>query len=522
MSAVTDDLQRLADCVRRNLLVEPTSITDVGELSNINYVYRVETPDSSFYLKVIPEQPKRLPVKLPRERVFSEAAGLRLYREFAGADLVVPEVLFVDGDEMALAMSDVGDGRQILFQVIAEDFQLLAEQGEAIGRALGRIHAATRGRGTPRPPQEEMIIRKVIFDGLLAPGAKQAFPELGMTSMRKWRRTRSASSTRICGARIFSLHTAPGSRRRFRGSHLWRSAFDLGTLIAVALVPALDRPQLLSAALDFVSRLTASWRETCGDPEWARAVLPRTFRATATFLAAGLRPSRHVSDTGAADQGHRAGSASHSPADFETFRIAFSGSPQPRTHTDHAHEPMDRSTIWALTLSSLPTGLDFSRPPAGDGAHAMGRAARPLCDGGGRSGNDGRVYARIRRQQPELQCAAAESDSKRVQRDGCRPRHCDGDACGGRGRIDLRPRRHPDAPTARRPRRRHPVDAGRDRPRRERASRATDDAQRTSIRASRPRIGRSCARPGIRRAIRCRRSGSIPITRRSRRISRSR
>jgi tRNA A-37 threonylcarbamoyl transferase component Bud32 len=325
MSALTDDasLERLAECVRRNLLVEPTSITDVGELSNINYVYRVETADSSFYLKVIPEQPKRLPVKLPRERVFSEAAGLRLYREYAGDDLVVPEVLFVDAGEMALAMSDVGGGRQILFQVIADDFQLLAEQGDAIGRALGRVHAATRGHGTPRPPQEEMIIRKVIFDGLLAPGAKSAFPEL-------WEDVRAemtAHNECLIHADLWSKNLLVARGRPmavvdFEGVVYGDPAFDIGTLIAVALVPAIDQPQLLPAALDFVSRLTASWAETCGDPDWAAAVLPRTFRATATFLAArGFGPFAYVMSDAARERIRTIAHdfAANPPTDFESF-----------------------------------------------------------------------------------------------------------------------------------------------------------------------------------------------------------
>jgi len=324
MSAVTDEVQRLAECVRRNLLVEPTSITDVGELSNINYVYRVETPDGSFYLKVIPEQPKRLPVKLPRERVFSEAEGLRVYRQYAGADLVVPEVLFVDAGEMALAMSDVGDGREILFQVIAEDFQLLAEQGDAIGRALGRIHAATRGRGTPRPPQEEMIIRKVIFDGLLAPGAKQTFPELWEDVLAEMQAHKECLiHADLWSKNLLVAHGRPVAVVDFEGIVYGDPAFDLGTLIAVALVPALDRPQLLPAALDFVSRLTASWSDTCGDPAWARAVLPRTFRATATFLAArGFGPFAYaMSDVARQEIQVIARDLASSPiADFETFQ----------------------------------------------------------------------------------------------------------------------------------------------------------------------------------------------------------
>lgn len=317
-------VERLAAVVRRHLLEEPTSITEVGALSNINYVYRVETPDRDFYLKVVPEEPKRLPIKLPRERVFSEAAGLRVYREFAGADLVVPEVLFVDGDEMALAMSDVGGGREILFNVLSDDFELLAEQGDAIGRALGRIHGATRGRGTPRPPQEEFIIRKVVFDGLLAPGAKQVFPELwDAVSAEMQGHNECLIHADLWSKNLLVAHGLPMAVVDFEGILYGDPAFDLGTLNAVALVPALDRAPLLPAALDFIEHLTAAWSQSCGDPLWARGVLPRAFRATATFLAArGFGPFAYVmSDVARNEVRAIARSlAATPPRDFHAFR----------------------------------------------------------------------------------------------------------------------------------------------------------------------------------------------------------
>jgi aminoglycoside phosphotransferase (APT) family kinase protein len=71
----------------------------------------------------------------------------------------------------------------------------------------------------------------------------------------------------------------------FEGVSYGDPAFDLGTLIAVALVPALDRPELLSAALGFTSELLRFWTSACGSEAWSAEVLPRAFRATATFLA---------------------------------------------------------------------------------------------------------------------------------------------------------------------------------------------------------------------------------------------
>ena len=286
-SAVLTDV---ASIVRRGLALGAgarITVTEDGALSNINYVYRVEAGGRSLYLKVIPEQPKRLPVKLPRERVFSEAEGLRQFRAFGGGDVLIPEVLFVDGEEFALAMTDVGENREVLFHVIHDHFDWLAEQAESLGRALGAVHAGTRGKGTPRPPQEEFIVRKIVFDGLLAPGAQQVFPE-------RWDDVRAEMEAHrecLIHADLWSKNLlvrrgAPIALVDFEGVCCGDPAFDLGTLTAVALLPALDNPALLDDALSFIERLVNVWTISCGDETWARDVVPRTFRATATFLAA--------------------------------------------------------------------------------------------------------------------------------------------------------------------------------------------------------------------------------------------
>ncbi|MBV8518384.1 MAG: aminoglycoside phosphotransferase family protein [Acidobacteria bacterium] len=280
----------VASIVRRGLKLRddaPVSVTEDGALSNINYVYRVEVYGRSLYLKVIPEQPKRLPVKLPRERVFSEAAGLWQFRAFAGGEVLIPEVLFVDRDEFALAMTDVGEGRAVLFNVIRDDFDLLLEAAQPLGRGLGAVHACTRGKASPRPAQEEAIVRRIVFDGLLAPGARQVFAE-------QWdgiRAEMEAHRECLIHADLWSKNLlvrrgAPVALVDFEGVCCGDPAFDLGTLIAVALLPALQNPALVDAALSFIEQLVNTWTIAVSDAAWVDAVLPRTFRATATFLAA--------------------------------------------------------------------------------------------------------------------------------------------------------------------------------------------------------------------------------------------
>lgn len=339
--ADTPSVAQLIEIVRRGLGLDnsvPVSVGGDNELSNINYVYRVEVPGRSLYLKVVPERPKRFPVRLPRERVLSEAEGLRRFRALAGPEILIPEVLFVDTQEMTLAMTDVGEGRQVLFKLLPERLDLLGEQAEPLGRALGAIHRGTRGGGSPRPAQEEAIVRKVIFDGLLAPGATSLFPDLWETLSAEMQSHRECLIHGDLWSKNLLVRSGePIAVVDFEGVCCGDPAFDLGTLSAVALVPALEKPELVPAALTFVSRLLNSWIATCGSDSWPYEVLPRTYRAIATFLAArGFGPFAYsMSEPARQRLGGLARSlAADPPLDFDQFRVSvvrFAGPGLPAT-----------------------------------------------------------------------------------------------------------------------------------------------------------------------------------------------
>jgi tRNA A-37 threonylcarbamoyl transferase component Bud32 len=292
-------VQRLVDAVRRGLQLGeevPVSLTEITEFTNINYVYRAEVPGRIFYLKVVPERPKRFPTQMSRERVFSEAEGLRRFRSLAKDIVLIPEVLFVDREEMAIGMSDVGKGREVLFSVVADRFNLLCEQAEALGRALGEVHGGTRGGGTIRPAQEEAILRRVIFEGLLAPGARQVFPELwDQVSAEMQEHNQCLIHADLWSKNLLVRTGAPVAIVDFEGVCYGDPAFDLGTLVAVSLLPALAQPSLISDALAFTTTLLNAWTSSCGDDSWAGEVFPRTFRATACFIAIrGFGPFPYV------------------------------------------------------------------------------------------------------------------------------------------------------------------------------------------------------------------------------------
>lgn len=329
---MTDDagspsLEQLTDVVRRGLKLSAGAhvrFSEVMEFSNINYVYRVEVPERTLYLKVIPERGKRFPARLPRERVFSEAEGLRRFRSLAKDAVVIPEVLFVDGEAMALAMSDVGDQREVLFGVLPGRFDLLSEQAEALGRALGAVHGGTLGDASLRNAQEEVMVRRIIFEGLLAPGAQQLFPEL----WEELNAEMQAHKECLIHADLWTKNLlvrqgAPVAVVDFEGVCCGDPAFDLATLVAAALLPAFENPTLVPASLAFTSRLLQTWASACGSGAWPGEVFPRTFRASATFLAArGFGPFAYsMSDAGRSRIHRLARSlAAEPPTDLEAFR----------------------------------------------------------------------------------------------------------------------------------------------------------------------------------------------------------
>jgi tRNA A-37 threonylcarbamoyl transferase component Bud32 len=281
----------LADVVRRNLALSdghPVSLTEVGEFSNINYVYRVSVPGRrTFYLKVVPPQPKNFPVPLPGARFRSEAESIRRFRAHAGRSVVIPEVLFVDREAPAIGMSDVGEARSILFSVLDSDYDLLAEQARNLGSGLGAVHAGTAHERSPRPAEEEKAIRHVIFHGLLAPGVKQLMPELWHSLSTEMQEHRDCLvHGDLWSKNLLVRKGEPVAIVDFEGVTAGDPAFDLGTLITVALIPAMQQPQLIGPAMDFAETLLASWSRAVRFTFSRIDVEPRTYRAIAVFLAA--------------------------------------------------------------------------------------------------------------------------------------------------------------------------------------------------------------------------------------------
>ncbi len=286
----------LAEVARKGLKLPATadiSVREVTHLANLNYVFHVTADGASSYLKVVTESPKLLKIKLPRERIFFEAAAIDKFRGLCGPTVAVPEVLFVDKEAFALGMSDVGRDRRPLLEVIDEQYSMLGAHAAALGAALGRVHSRSRGHAPLRPPQFESMLQTVIVDWLLAPGAKALFAD-------HWPRVAAQlNAHHECLVHgdlwaknlLVDEHGIPGIVD-FEGASIGDPAFDVATLLAVAAIPALKQPALLESCVAFTRTMIdaygAAARENLGANEnlWPETVCARAYLYVGTLLAA--------------------------------------------------------------------------------------------------------------------------------------------------------------------------------------------------------------------------------------------
>lgn len=288
-------LPDLEHIVRSGLSLDNETSVEVSEVTrwtNLNRVFVARAGSASLYLKLATERPKQIDLPLPRERIFFEAAATARFHALSGDSVLIPEVRFVDRQNYLIALSDVGQGRQVLLEIIDRQYPLLVAQAMPLGTALGRIHRASRGMAPFRPDAFEQMLRTVIVDHLLAPGARALFPQHWPAIAEGLRAPGECLiHGDLWGKNLLVGANLPPAIVDFEGASIGDPAFDLGTLLAVALIPALEQPTLIGACLHFTETLISAYREVARQSaedgvEWLAPAFERAFLYTGTFLAA--------------------------------------------------------------------------------------------------------------------------------------------------------------------------------------------------------------------------------------------
>ena len=128
-------------------------------------------------------------------------------------------------------------------------------------------------------------VRFLVFEGLLAPGASAVVPECWDDVKRMMLGHPECLAHLDLWAKNLLVGAGAPALVDFEGVSIGDPAFDLGTVLAVFLIPALRQPSR-GGYRAFVRSLLAEHARASGDPGWSRAAATRAFRYTGIFLAA--------------------------------------------------------------------------------------------------------------------------------------------------------------------------------------------------------------------------------------------
>jgi 5-methylthioribose kinase len=236
---------------------EAVEIEPAGD-GNINWVRRVRRRGAggSFVVKQARPALERFPeYQVPTERIVFEARWCEIARALV-PEPVCPEVLCFDEAERVLVLEDLG-GAERLDAALARGADVAACFA-SLGRCLGAVHAATTDPALAARFENDAMRRlhgDHIFRLPLRPNDFPLPPGLRRRAEELWRdaelvRVADAAHTRYLAPRGALVHgdvqagnvlLAAGGPKLLDAeiAHVGDPAFDLGTLVAHALLPAL-------------------------------------------------------------------------------------------------------------------------------------------------------------------------------------------------------------------------------------------------------------------------------------------
>ncbi len=140
------EAQEIADILRRGGIIDADASPEMEPLTGgvSSDIWKVSTPDGPICVK---RALARLKVKddwrAPVERNAFEAAWMRTVKGISEA--AAPKVLFEDSESGLFAMPFLSEHRYPLWKALLRDGHAELSHADAVGRTLGKIHAATEG-----------------------------------------------------------------------------------------------------------------------------------------------------------------------------------------------------------------------------------------------------------------------------------------------------------------------------------------------------------------------------------------
>jgi 5-methylthioribose kinase len=262
-------------------LLRPGQVVDVEPAGdgNINWVRRVRVRGTtrSFVVKQARPALERFPeYRAPTERIVFEARWYEIARGLA-PDPVCPQLLRFDEAERVLVLEDLGRAERLDAALARE-----ADAGACfavLGRCLGAVHAATTEPALAARFANDAMRRLHGDHIFFLPLRPNGFPlpaRLRARAEELWRDTElvgiaDAMYARYLAPRGALVHgdvqagnvlLAAGGPKLLDAeiAHVGDPAFDLGTLIAHALLPALARGRD-AQALPFAEAAWGAYRE---------------------------------------------------------------------------------------------------------------------------------------------------------------------------------------------------------------------------------------------------------------------
>lgn len=259
----------------------------VAAHSNFNHLFRCRYAGVDYYLKVSMDSPKAMPGLLPKERIVGEARAMRFYAECAEGLIEVPKVVGTDAQTCCLLMTDVGDGRCNLADVVRDDYGLYVSSIGAVAHTVGRCHGSSRNPDECEDLRYVDELRKFAYRALIRNGIEALAGGRAEDVLRRMEDARDC----LIHSDLWAKNMLVGDDGRmalldFEGAMRGDPAFDLATMLAAATIPAFQFDVDLDQCEAAYSRILESYIEGVGDTEWVGATIARTGPTLAVMLAA--------------------------------------------------------------------------------------------------------------------------------------------------------------------------------------------------------------------------------------------